>query len=53
MGAGEGLQSRVRKRGHTEAAAGFRRSLRTRNIVLVVVGAEAVLLALLRIAGCS
>ena len=47
------LQSLVSGRGHTDAGVGLRRHIRTRNIMLAIVGTEAVLLALLRIAGCS
>jgi hypothetical protein len=53
MRLGKDLQPQVSGRGHTDAGTGLRRRLRTRNIMLVTVGAEAVFLALLRIAGCS
>jgi hypothetical protein len=53
MRLGKDLKTQVRGRGHTDAGAGLRRRLRTRNIMLAIVGTEAVLLALLRIAGCS
>jgi hypothetical protein len=53
MRLGRDLQPQVRGRAYTDAGTGLRRRLRTRNTMLVIVGAAVVPLALLRMAGCS